>query len=287
MTCLSSSCVFCANECAPAHCVCVGAAAGGFCLLFLYLCVICVFVMGMVLPTGHLNAPLQPGASLLFILLLHSLCTSIWWTCIQSHQLSSSSCFVISIYSLYLEIAFLQRCSWLYTRTRRAPLFSSWIQMSLMLCCLLLTAFLSTLTNFRSLLYSDYIRPEIFHHSHSNCVIDFLAQKKKTRCMKTHLYYIKSLCLRHTSLFLLIRACYTTIAAIAAAAILVLGFWLLGSLFDLLIPLWALSLSLSALYFFTFSQFASFFVVCFCVFYRFCRKAGLSHKCKKLHTSEF
>jgi hypothetical protein len=44
MTCLSSSCVFCANECAPAHCVCVGAAAaaGGVFCFYTCVCHLCV-----------------------------------------------------------------------------------------------------------------------------------------------------------------------------------------------------------------------------------------------------
>lgn len=59
MTCLSSSCVFCANECAPAHCVCVGAAAAGgvFCF-YTCVCHLCV-CYGDGLPNG--SAPLEWG----------------------------------------------------------------------------------------------------------------------------------------------------------------------------------------------------------------------------------
>jgi hypothetical protein len=98
----------------------------------------------MVLPTGHLNAPLEWGGGApafhiittlsLYIYLMHS---------IPSTRLKFLSCHLY-LFSLPRN-RFLTALGYT-TRTRRTPLFSSWIQMSLMLCCLLLPAFLSTLS---------------------------------------------------------------------------------------------------------------------------------------------
>lgn len=120
---------------------------------------------------------MEGGGRLLFILLLHFSLYIYLMHSIPSTRLKFLSCHLY-LFSLPRN-RFLTALGY-STRTRRTPLFSSWIQMSLMLCCLLLPAFLSTLSRIFAL-YSDYIRPEFFHHSHSNCVIDFLAPPPKKK----------------------------------------------------------------------------------------------------------
>lgn len=145
-----------------------------------------VFVMGMVLPTGHLNAPLEPGARLLFILLLHSLLSlSLYIYLMDMHSIPSTQLKFLSchlyLFSLPRNRFLAALLSAIHTHTT-SPLFSSWIQMWLMLCCLLLPAFLSTLTNFRStLLYSLTILDQKYFITLILTALSFFFSPKKRK----------------------------------------------------------------------------------------------------------
>lgn len=186
--------------------------------------------MGMVLPTGHLNAPLEPGARLLFILLLHSLLSlSLYIYLMDMHSIPSTQ---LKFLSCHLYLFTLPRnrflaalLSAIHTHTT-SPLFFFLDTNVVNALLLVIAGFLINTHEFSlySTLLSDYIRPEIFHHSHSNCVIVFFSPKKENALHENSLV-LHQVSLSSSYISLSNSSMLYTIAAIAAAAaILVLGF---------------------------------------------------------------